>query len=75
MAFSFHPNIVFDLVKLDRHQGFHLNEKEPLLEDEMKKVPELQDLTIFKEGEVRRGIHKVEPRQGRVIESLLSQHR
>ncbi|MDP2730049.1 MAG: EVE domain-containing protein [Dehalococcoidales bacterium] len=72
-----------DLEKMRRNRktiavkyiSFHLNEREPLLEDEIKKKPELRDLTIFKQGEVRRGIHKVAPEKCRVIESLLSQHR
>jgi hypothetical protein len=43
----------------------------PLLSAAIEKVPELRSLTILKIGQCRPGIHKVEPEQGRIIESLL----
>ena len=54
---------------------FCLNEKEPLLKDEIERVPELRDLTVLKQGQLLRGIHKVTPEQCRIIESLLTQNR
>ena len=44
----------------------------PLLSDAIKEVSQLRGLTILKKGGVcSPGIHKVEPGQGRIIESLL----
>jgi len=44
----------------------------PLLSDAIKKVPELRGLTILAKGPVhRRGIHRLQVEQGRIIESML----
>ena len=44
----------------------------PLLSDAIEEVSQLRGLTILKKGGAcSRGIHKVEPGQGRIIESLL----
>jgi hypothetical protein len=53
-----------------RYTKLYLNK--PLLSDTIKKVSELQGLTILAEGEVHsRGIHRLTIEQGRIIESLL----
>ena len=45
----------------------------PLLSDTIEKVPELRGLTILAKGHVhRRGIHRLQIEQGRIIESILS---
>ena len=52
------------------HTSLYLDK--PLLSGAIEEVSELRGLTILKKGGAcSRGIHKVEPGQGRIIESLL----
>ena len=50
-----------------KYSALHLDK--PLLSDDIKKVPELKDLTIIRTP--RQGVHKVELEQGRIMESML----